>query len=296
MKQEINIINSDGCGGALLAFSYADYFKNLGFDVKVFYSARNECFLPIKHLFPETIQIEEGLAEKMAENEDIFKKFKEENICDYQFLIWPDLLNCHKHSPDLDFFKINLKTIYSKRLLVENFVKFKIIYLGLLSNTTGYSYRDIGGLAIKLAQTLPDYKIYLPILRNWASKEIPPIILPEVIPSNLMIDDKPDLINNIEVMKGSIYGIYTDNGPQHIAFHLGQNRLVLDPRRGFNNAMFQARWREDVTDSVSINTSVNDIVKLVKTNLEIPQTNLLPKELVLMNLDTDWKRQLNFKY
>ena len=84
----------------------------------------------------------------------------------------------------------------------------------------------------------------------------------------------------------------------HCCFQYGIDRLILDPRwgNGKNAIPWQVRWRSTMEDSISIDNFPNDIVRLVKTNLDIPQTTILSRNFVLNNLNNNWASELLFKW
>ena len=65
---------------------------------------------------------------------------------------------------------------------------------------------------------------------------------------------------------------------------------------GKNAIPWQVRWRNTMEDSISIDNFPNDIVRLVKTNLDIPQTTILSRNFVLNNLNNNWASELLFKW
>ncbi|MEK6883582.1 MAG: hypothetical protein AABY22_28395 [Nanoarchaeota archaeon] len=152
-----------------------------------------------------------------------------------------------------------------------------------------------------MAEELKDYTIYCPVLEKWADKEIKTSNISfddGAFHKNVYLNKNPDFIESLKWLEKSCYCVCADNGISHISFHLGQQRLLLDSRFGFNrpNLAFYARWRETEEDSVDLRTSIDEVVALVKLNLTEPETTLLPKRVVLNNLHENWARELIYKY
>lgn len=275
----IRLFSAGGIGDQLQVFQCIEFLKIAGESYQVFSCSRDEVFSCLKYLYPDEniIQIREGLGAEFEKNADLFRQYNEGIEA---YLVWPDLLFSHPLSFDYRKFNTHPQSISLVRTLLGDYKPKKRIYLGLLSNTAGYTYMNIGELAVKLALST-DYEVYLPILTRWANKDIPPVILKGELPKNLIIDQEPSLLNSINILKSSEYCICTDNGISHISFHLGQKRLLLDPRAFTQNSLpWISRWRQNLSDSVPIYANVNNICDIVKSNITIEQTNLIPKGVV----------------
>jgi hypothetical protein len=183
--------------------------------------------------------------------------------------------------------------IRATRILEASMQREDMIYLGLMTTTAGYSYGEPISLATNLAYSLPLYKIYFPIINTWAGKDIKSIDIPSRLPSNLIIEFNPQFNDAIDNLAKSSYFVGTDNGPSHIAYHLGIPRLILDPQ--FNKLPWIARWREDYLESIPINTPVETVTSIVKMNLDIPQTTLIPRMVCLTYGDANWDHLLWLK-
>jgi len=142
---------------------------------------------------------------------------------------------------------------------------------------------------------LPNHTVYFPKIDKWNATPIN-IDLEFDFPKNVHIDTNPTFLKSLDYLKRSCYGVFADNGPSHIAYQLGLPRLVLDSRFGFNGLPWAARWRQDLTESIPISSSPSEIARLIKTNIEVPQTCLIPRHTVLVNQDVDWKQVLIIKY
>ena len=297
--KSVRIIAGDGVGGQIEAYQCAYHVKRAGDFVEVLSCSRDEVFRPIKYFFGDMfpiVQIKEDYQNQIISDEFLFNELK--GNYDECYLCWPDLVFQHPKSFNYKKYNVSIKTIKNTKLLLEKRKPAeKLIYLGLLSNTDHYTYQYIPQLAVKLATTLPDHLIYLSVLTNWAGKKIPEIKF-DFVPNNLFIHENPDFINSLEYLERSVYCISTDNGIMHCCFQYGIDRLILDPQwgNGKNVIPWQVRWRSTMEDSISIDNFPNDIVRLVKTNLEIPQTTILSKNFVLNNLNSNWASELLFKF
>jgi hypothetical protein len=264
MRKVLILGGGDGIGGLILAFQCAEFVKNhRGFDVTVGISAEQEQFYVLDWLFRDKFNIQyypvlvssgHQLLRDPSLLESIRKGF-------YEFYyVCPDLTFKNPYSFDYRRYRTNPKAIITTRLLTH---KYKpngknIIYLALNSTTPGYTYQNIGELAVQLAKNIPNYEIYLPVLTNWNGKPIPPVIFSEK-PNNLVIEYDQDVEHSLNKLKTAHYCICADNGFSHISYHLGQSRMLLDPHlfQNPNPLPWIVRWREDITDSICISTYIN---------------------------------------
>lgn len=295
---KVAIIGGHGMGDCLMAIQCAEFVRRTGKEYKVIVSARDEVFKPLKHMLGvlhDLIQVDESYASNnnLLNDESLFEFLTK----DYEekYYVIPDLLFNNKHTFDFKKYGTNPQMIRSTRLLDNRTraVVRPMIYLGLMSTTPGYTYDDILSLARAMAITNPQYEVYLPLVNKWAGKDIKNFDVPANLPSNLKIDVNPDFLKSLDILKEACYFVGTDNGPSHLAYHLGTPRLILDPQ--YNRVPWIARWREDYLESIPINTSVENIVEIVRLNLKIPQTSLLPRVSILMNPGVDWKQLMYMK-
>lgn len=302
MSAFVNIVTGGGIGDSLLALRVHNLLLKQQKSSLIYTCARDEVFNAFKFILdgitvPKQLP-PESFEEFLNNDEKLKREIDSSGVNDITMVV-PDLI-CSNHPRLFDYKKYNLtlQTVRSTRTLMDKWKPEKIVYLGLLSNTTGYSYYDIGNLAKELGNTLPDFTIYLPILQGWDRKPIPFIKTPENLPGNVHLDHSPDLIENIKMAYKSYYIVSADNLFSHLAFDLGCRRLVLDSRYPLNknSQPWGARWSEDINDHINIENFPADIARLIKTNIEIEQTNLLPKSYVLKNLNSNWKKELLFKY
>lgn len=302
--KKVAIATSGGLGDQLEGLKCAKYIPD-DIKVKIYSCSRDEVFRPLKYLFGDVFNIVQ-LPEKFAEgyqilfNTGLINDLKEDGEF---YFVTPDLLYRGPHAFDYKKYNVSLPVIKSTRLLLHRFEPKNEIYLGLMTTTPGYLYTELVKLAIRLASKFRDYIIHLPILTKWANQDILIPGLPiNQKPENLIVYYNPDFLEQLEIQRRCCYGIYTCNGVSHIAHHLGQTRLLLDPQ--YERQMWDARWKENVNESINIHTSVDNVVKLVETHIEVPQTTLLPHKKILniiiqheiMRAEVNWSFQLGFKF
>ncbi len=297
---------SGGIGDQIEGLKCASYIPDYKNRVKIYSCSRNEVFGPLYYLFGQKFQLEQ-VPEKFAEGYQILHNTSLVNdlkgsAAEFYF-VTPDLLYRGPYAFDYKKYNVSLPTIKSTRLLLKKYTPKNEIYLGLMTTTPGYLYDEIVNLAIRLAVNLPDCIIHLPIITNWASQDILIPGLPILSkPENLIVYYNPDFIEQLEIQNKCCYGIYTCNGVSHIAYHLGQIRIILDPQ--FEKNLWISRWKENPNECINIKTSVTDVLKLAITNLRIPQTTLLPHKNVLeiikrdaiLRVETRWDWELGFKF
>lgn len=304
--ESIVICSSGGIGDQIEGLKCASYIPDYANKVKVYSCSRNEVFSPLHHLFGQKFKLEQ-IPEKYAEDYQILHNTSlvndlKGNASEFYF-ITPDLLYRGPYAFDYKKYNVLLPTIKSTRLLLDKLIPKNEIYLGLMSTTPGYLYEEIVCLAIGLANSLPDYLIHLPIITNWANQEI---IIPGFPilskPENLLVYYNPNFIEQLEIQKKCCYGIYTDNGMNHLAHHFGQSKISLDPHNF--HSLWMSRWHECNNEWIDIKTSAKEIIKLCMTHLIIPQTTLLPHKHVLdiiihdaiLGAETRWDWELGFKF
>lgn len=299
---EICILGSHGFGDSILSLQCAHYVKQSGKQADIISCTRNKVFEPLDYLFGDLFDISQHPKKEEWGHENWILNNQQElqYISAYKEIYYaiPDLLFKSPLAFDYAKYNTNPQLIRQTRLLTHKYKPTRKIYLGLCSSTDGYLYNNINHLIRKLGRELPEYEFYFPNVKTWANKEIDYDDL-DNMPLNVTIHENPDFCESLDIMKTCCYGIYTCNGPSHAAFQLGQNRLILDPQ--YNKTLWQARWREDTSECIDINSSINDIVNVVKSNLEIPQTTLIPRQKVLdllirNNYEVSWNKELLFKF
>lgn len=291
---EVLIIGSAGLGDTLISFQAASIAQDKGEVVTVGLSVRDEIYQPLKRIFSDDFIIDK-LDESLSYNNSILKQPAPAYLIsrfNRIYYVLPDLLFNNKYSFNFQLYNTSPQEIRSIRLLTgKRKNRSKAVYLGMLSSTPGYTYQNVPRLAVELARRLPDYHFYLPVLDKWAETDLQKWEFKEK-PDNLYVPYW-DLTTALEFIGNCSYFVGTDNGPSHIAYHYGIPRLLLDPQ--FGKLPWIARWREDYTESIPITTSIQDIIDLVKLNLTVPQTTLIPRVEALKNLYGNWQQLLFLK-
>ena len=292
---KVLIIGGHGLGDCLLALQCAKVVESRGIKPTVYISARKEIFDALYDVFYKTpmTRIDESYSENNLVLRSVSKMKELSEGFDEVYYVIPDLLFNNKYAFNFDKYCTNPQSIRSLRLLDSYVPKKNIVYLGLMTTTRGYMYYNPVGLAINLAKELANYEIYFPVVDKWASQDIEKVEIPKDIPSNLIIDKNPIFSESLLMLMQSTYFIGTDNGPSHIAYHAGINRILLDPQYG--RLPWIARWREDYSESVPISTSIGIITHIAKCNLKVIQSTLIPR-MECANISLyDWERQLLLK-
>lgn len=211
---------------------------------------------------------------------------------DRVFCVWPDTLF---HGFDCDKYG-SRQAIKQFRLLPhERKIEGNNIFLGLCSTTPGYLYHDNQALLFEMGHTFPDYEIIAPMPPFWASKNVHyGVDKDSNLPKNVHVLEQPDFIGSVCTLFTCKYAVTLDNGMAWLAHDAGIDRLLLDPRMSTDGLAWQARWRTDHSCSIPLQQQPKDICKIVKINLEIPETLTLPRYTCLNNCN--WKSRLYLKY
>ena len=303
MKDELINIGAHGLGDCLLSLQISNLLSKQGVKHKNLISTRKEVFEALEYLYEgvsELINISEDITDNNAieENPDILKRIQKTYGSENVTYNVPDLLFRNTLAIDYDKYNLNLPVIKKTRsLLGKSPKKEKIVYCGLCSNTDGYLYRDIPSLLVELAIKLPDYTIYFPYLKHWVRDIKYTGDFNQKFPKNVLIHENPKFKQSIDYLIKSCYGVFTCNGPSHIAYNLGIPRTVLDPQ--FYKPIWMARWKQDYDECISINTSVKNVSDLVLNNIRCPQTTLIDRKIILEMLQNgynNWESLLYFKY
>ena len=295
-------IGGHGLGDCTLALQISYLLKYKCIKHKTLISTRDEVYRPLFHIFSEELDFdhidekyshENALLNSKEYYNEIAKTYNSDNIT-YNV---PDLLFRNPLSFKYEEYGLNPQLIKKTRILAHHFpYKDKIIYCGLTTTTKGYTYENIPILLRSLAEHLPDYTIYFPKVKRW-DKEINYDNFNISFPKNVYIDEDPVFEKSLDWLTKSQYGIFTCNGPSHIAYQIGIPRLILDPQ--FNRIPWMSRWKEDYEECIPINTNYSDVVKLVDANIKYPQTTLIDRKYLLnliQNNQTTWKDIFFFKY
>jgi len=295
-------IGGHGLGDCLLSLQISYYLKLKNIPHINLISTRNEVFEPLYSIFGKEFQLIR-IDEKYSHNNrilsddsllnEIKETYKSTNIT-YNV---PDLLFLNELAFDYSKYNLSPQLIKKTRTLINSNINRKnIIYCGLCSSTEGYVYNNIPILLSRLAEFLPNHQIYFPLINKW-DKEINNLGNFNVsFPDNVFIDKNPFFSDSLQWLEKSCYGIFTCNGPSHIAYHLGIPRLVLDPQ--FYRIPWMARWKEDYEDCIPINTDYNQICRVVCSNIKYPQTKMIDSKIILELIQKNqdnWKDIFYFK-
>ena len=301
----MNLINigAHGLGDCVLSLQISYLLKQRGIDHINLISTRNEVFKPLNYLFSRELnltQIDAKYSEKneLLSNQEYLKEIAKIYNSNYITYNVPDLLFRNPLAFNYADYGLNVSLIKKTRVLTNHFTeKSNIIYCGLTTTTPGYMYENIPILLRSLAEHLPNYTIYFPKIKNW-DKELSYISDFNITyPSNVLIDEDPIFENSLDILSKSCYGIFTCNGPSHIAYQLGIPRLILDPQ--FERLPWIARWKEDYEECVDIKTSFTEVTKIVYNNIKNPETLMFDRKILLDLIrsgNTPWKDILYFKY
>lgn len=294
--EKVKIIGGHGMGDCLMAFQCASIVRSFGNPVEVIISSRQEIYETLHHLFGKSFDMI-GVPEMYASDNNLLKN---SSLFDYlsngvkeTYYVIPDLLFNNEHSFDYFKYHTSPQMIRNIRLLNGSIAKDKSIYVGLISTTPGYSYSDTTNLVRILANNLPDYSIHLPVINSWANKEISGFDNLNDMPDNVLVHKNETLSQSMDTLRKCCYFVGTDNGPSHIAYHMGIPRLLLDPQ--FNLTPWIARWREDFLESVPIYSEVSSVAETVILNIKFPQTTLLPRMNVMLSRKIDLAAEMFMK-
>lgn len=293
--KKILILTGHGAGDTMQAFQVASFIFDQ--DVTIALSVRDEVFNFVNYCFGDLYKIKK-VDLRYAENNNILHNdnlFYElaEGYDEFYFVI-PDLLfNSYKYNFDYKKYNTHPQLIKSRRLLQCKWRPEKRIYINTNTTTDSYHYPYLRDLLIILSNQLNDYEIYYPLISNWNNTHI---VQPKLtnLPSNVFIHDNPTIQESLSYLFRSEYGVYTCNGPSHAGFHV-HPRLVLDPR--FGQFPFISRWKEDYSESIPIHSNPEEVAKIIKLNIRVPQTTLIDRKY-LLSIITDedgWRRILFLK-
>lgn len=302
MEYKLLNIGGHGLGDCILSLQISYLLNQQNISNKTLISTRNEVYRPLWYVFGNALDFER-IDENIAhDNKIIADKTLQENlksiynVKDITYNV-PDLLFRSPLSLDYKKYSLNPQLIKKTRVLNGHFTnKDKIIYCGLTTTTQGYTYENIPTLLRSLAEHLPNYTIYFPKVKKW-DRGITYNNFDINFPKNVFIHEDPMFEESLDWLVKSEYGIFTCNGPSHIAYQLGIPRLILDPQ--FNKIPWMSRWKEDYEECIDINTQCMDIVNLVTTNIKTPETTLIDRKKILELIKSgynNWKDIFFFKY
>lgn len=284
--------------GLQCALTARDLYPNIDFEVVSI--SRDEVFKPLHYLFSDRILItqHEG-KEKWGEhhwilnNQDALRQYPHPN----KYYVVPDLLHRNPLAFDFARFRLHPQIVREQRVLLNaRRPTEKIIYTALNTSTSDYIFPKTAQLVNAIARACPDYKVYFNDLTQWAGMEINNETDTTVWESNVIYGKNVSFLTNLEILKRSSYCICLDNGISHIAYQLGIPRTLISRRTNLDGLMWQARWYPQLSDCIGYDNRPGEIAYLIKTNLEIPQTTLIPRQVVLDHLHVYWPEVLGFKH
>jgi hypothetical protein len=301
----MNLINigGHGLGDCILSLQISHLLKQKQIKHTTLISTRDQIYKPLYHIFSNELnlnQIDQKYANDNAllHNQDYIKEIASIHNSDNITYNVPDLLFRNPLAFKYNDYGLNPQLIKKTRILSHLFnTKENIIYCGLSTTTKGYMYHNIPLLLRLLAEYLPNYTIYFPKIKTWDKELDYTGNFSAEFPSNVWIDYDPQFEKSLDVLAKSKYGIFTCNGPSHIAYQIGIPRLILDPQ--FNKIPWIARWKEDYDECIDINTEHNDITALVVNNINHPETLLVDRKILLNLLKNgynSWKDIFYLKY
>lgn len=296
-------IGGHGLGDCLLSLQISQLLTVQGIEHKNLISTRQEIYDVLKYVFGnkfELYKIDESVSEDNAieNNFQILSDLKYEHNADNVCYNVPDLLFTNPLSLELSKYNLSPQVIKKTRVLSDvYFEKDKIVYCGLATNTNGYLYRDIGNLLSSLCDKLPDYTIYFPYVTHWVRDIKYDDNILKINKPNLWIDENPNFNNSMDILKKSVYGVFTCNGPSHVAYHMNIPRLILDPQ--FHRVVWMSRWKEDYEECIDISTDYNSVSELIYSNVTVPQTTMIDRKIILNMIQSqnkNWHSLFYFKY
>jgi len=295
-------LGGHGLGDCILSLQISSLLTQKNIPHVNCLSTRKQVFDPLNHVFGNKFAIHH-VGEKYSHDNNIVlntnlqEELKTSYGCSEITYNVPDLLFHHPLALDCEKYDINTALIKKHRTFIDsNVKKEKIVYCGLATSTSGYLYKDIQNLLIALSTSLPDYQIYFPNIKSW-DREVNMGNFNIEFPKNVYIHEDPKFEESLDILLKSKYGIFTCNGPSHIAYQIGIPRLILDPQ--FNKLLWMTRWKEDYEECIDINENYLNISNLIVENIKNPETLLMDRKIVLnqiKNKNTFWKHILLHKF
>lgn len=292
-KTKINIISGGGCGDMLLSLRLKSLLNLLysdKYNVTNYLCSRDETWNMIKTLFPNDKNIKK-LDEKYLDN---IKSQEDLDIFEGKtYICYPDKLFRGLGAPPLKEWNITNFLVKQTRLLIGKYRSNNFISLALNSITAGYTFHSIKELAINLAKAFPDKTIYLPLISRWNGNDLHTLKF-SGCPSNLLVEYDAEFPKVYDILCQSDYLITTDSAMMHIGWDMAIPMLVLDPQ--FDRIAFSARWRPiGYYNSIPIESLVEDVIDIVKTQLVIPETQMIGADKIFRKGINNWLKELIFK-
>jgi hypothetical protein len=285
---KVALITTDGIGSSIHGINCKYFIENNSYDsVKVFYPSDENKAQAIRYLHPEVMIIPEEYQynHNFIKDASYIERFKMKyGNYDKYYYYSPDLLFNHKYAFDYKRYNVSPETIKQHKGLTKLFKPEKCIYVGLTTSTPGYTYNYIKELLINLSERLPDREIFFPAIKKWAGVDLDYSYLTG-LPENVTIANNPNIVDSIKKLCKSEYGIYTCNGPSHIAYSLGQPRIVIDPQ--YFKLPWLARFKETGEHCIPFDTPPAEVGKIVELNIREPISLLFDRKFLFNIVDAD---------
>jgi hypothetical protein len=299
--KNVLILTSGGIGDCVQAYQCAEYVKRAGDNVTIGCMVRDEVYEPLSLLFQEDFRMFQLPSKEQWAKDYYLLKNQEQCLASYSsifdkiYYTTPDVLfNCPL-SFDWKAYNVHPNVIRSTRLLTKKWdAGYKKIYCGLTTSTSEYVYSEVPNLLREIALRLPDHIVFFNNVSNWAGHKIEYGDLGN-LPLNVHVAQDLSFSESLVHLRQSAYCVCLDNGISHIAYQLGIPRTLLSVRASPHGSPWLARWYPDVNETLPYIPPA-DIADAVKTNVEIPQTTLIPRLYVANYKNINWKDALIFKW
>lgn len=298
MNKRVAIIGAGGGGDLILSRQCGYYVERTGAEVSYFYPVRNEIFNAFRAIFPDSFQ----LGECYDNGNRFLKDVELRNILVYTYghfdeiyYVVPDLLFNNKFAFNYKLYNTTPAAIKSTRVLERvNYGGRPRVHISFATSTEGYLYKNIRSFLVFLSDKLPDYDIDVFTMTEWNGKSIENEDLTG-LPNNVNVNEDLHLGDVFESLQSADYFVGTCNGPSHFSYQFGIDRCIVDPQ--YKKIPWVARWKEDESECVPIDTGAATLASLVELNIRHPQTCMISKEYFINDpsLITDWKTRFLLK-
>lgn len=306
------ILTCGGIGDACSAFVAASIIRQHQ-DVTIFCIARDDVWEVIDNLFKtyNPQRLPESLAEnifgylKHGGNKEIdeIKSLYNNIIC-----CWPDECYTSSYAFNYQEYGYTIQRLKEIRLLTGQSTQSDLIYVNLNSSTPEYQVKDPRKIIEAISLANPHKRIFLPIISTWANKKLDywNVQVSDMHNFlNVIIKQDPPFLECLEYLKEASYVVTIDSGIYHLAHHFGKRMLLLDYRESELEPPWGmpwlVRWRYNLHDTISQDSRPATIGAIIRENLSVEQSQLLPRNMVqhllgyTQDQPIDWKRLLFLK-
>ena len=302
MSKNIAVISAHGAGDTINGFQVGDFISRQGHDVTNFVAVRDEVFKPIKYLFPEAVQIPEewGANNAFLTNPSVALNFTEQfgDLRPFDEIIYtvPDLLfNNSKFGFDWKKYGAHPQSVRSRKLLTHLWKPEDVIYCSLNSSTPEYQLTGrVKNIISQIAIKNPTKRVYFNNLTVWNGTKIDNGDFSD-LPENVVYFENQDFCESLEWLKKAEYVVTVDCGVLHMFNQMSDAYTLLDTRMTPAGFPWLVRWRSNLANSIDYRTDSVTIAELVKANIEVPQSSLLPRQIAMNLLGVDWNSALLIK-